>query len=148
MVSNLIIMSGCTEVFSSSLLDEELMTLGMAAQPVDPTSLDQLLHFTKNKICRADGDWSMDYWEPYGLDEVLLCSVAMGVPTSTPPETPPPVCARHDVTDVLRPLNWRPEMEGRSSNRCWLLVPLSTLQERRRRQRNRLWPLNRDLVAR
>nr|CAD7417062.1 unnamed protein product [Timema cristinae] len=75
--------NGCTEVFSSSLLDEEPMTLGVAAQFVDPHNLDQ-----------ADGDWSMDYWDSYGLDEGLLGSVATGVPTSTQPEAPPTVARR------------------------------------------------------
>nr|CAD7417715.1 unnamed protein product [Timema cristinae] len=102
-VSNWIIMSGCTAVFPSSLLDDEPMTLGEAAQPVDPNSLDQLLHFTEDGISRADGDWSMDYWNPYGLDEGLLGSVAMGVPTSTQPEATPPVCVSHDVASVFRP---------------------------------------------
>nr|CAD7408123.1 unnamed protein product [Timema cristinae] len=103
MVSNLIIMSGCTAVFSSSLLDDEPITLGVVAQKEDPNSLDQFLHFTEDGICRADGDWSMDYWDPYGLDEGLPGRVETGVLTSTQPEALPPICASHDVTDVLRP---------------------------------------------
>nr|CAD7411691.1 unnamed protein product [Timema cristinae] len=82
---------------------DEPMTLGEAAQPVGPNSLDQFLHFTEDGICRADGDWSMDYWDPYGLYEGLLGNVATGVPMSTQPEATPPVCDRHDVAGVLRP---------------------------------------------
>nr|CAD7392933.1 unnamed protein product [Timema cristinae] len=76
----------CTAEFSSSLLDDddddddEPITIGEPAQPVDPNNLDQFRHFTEDWICRADGDWSMDYWDPYGLDEGLLGSVATGVP--------------------------------------------------------------------
>nr|CAD7420850.1 unnamed protein product [Timema poppensis] len=39
----------------------------------------------------------MDYWDPYGLDEGLLGSITMGVPTSTPPKAPPLVRATLDV---------------------------------------------------
>nr|CAD7416227.1 unnamed protein product [Timema poppensis] len=80
----------------TSLVDEPQMIAG-GVQPEDPKSLDQLLQFTENGVCRADGDWSMDYWDPYGLDEGLLGNIAMGVLTSTPPEAPPLVRAAHDV---------------------------------------------------
>nr|CAD7433191.1 unnamed protein product [Timema monikensis] len=53
-------------VLSSSLLDDEPPTLGEAAQPVGPNSLDQLLN-------NLQGGY---YWDPYGLDEGLRDNVA------------------------------------------------------------------------
>nr|CAD7263318.1 unnamed protein product [Timema shepardi] len=50
---------------------EEPPMIGGDLQPADPNSLDQLLLFDENGICSADADWSMDYWDPYGLDEGL-----------------------------------------------------------------------------
>nr|CAD7419074.1 unnamed protein product [Timema cristinae] len=77
-----------------------------AAQPLGPNSLDQLLQFTEDGICRADGYWSMDYWDPYGLDEGLLGSVATGVPTSTQLEAPPTgLCQTRRL--------WRPQTSPR-----------------------------------
>nr|CAD7257806.1 unnamed protein product [Timema shepardi] len=67
------------------------------SQDDEPNSLDQLLQFTEDGVCRADGVWSMDYWDPYGLDEGLLGSIAIGVPTSIPPEAPTLVRATHVI---------------------------------------------------
>nr|CAD7420668.1 unnamed protein product [Timema poppensis] len=73
-------------------------------QPEDPNRLDQLLQFTENGVCRADGDWSMDFWDPYGLDESLLGSIITGVTTSSLQEASLLIGATHDATDViLRP---------------------------------------------
>nr|CAD7204302.1 unnamed protein product [Timema douglasi] len=66
------------------LLDDEPPMIVGGVQPEDPNSLDQLLQFTEYGICRADGDWSMDYWDPYGLDEGLAGNVATCVPEANP----------------------------------------------------------------
>nr|CAD7206960.1 unnamed protein product [Timema douglasi] len=81
-------------------VEEPPMIVG-GVQPKDPNSLDQLLQFTENGICRADGDWSMDYWDPYDLDEALRGCIQSGVATSTPQETPLRIGATHDATDVV-----------------------------------------------
>nr|CAD7206199.1 unnamed protein product [Timema douglasi] len=84
-------------------VEEPPMIVG-GVQPEDPNSLNQLLQFPGNGIFRADGDWSMDYWDPYGLDEGLWGCIPSGVATSTPQETPLRIGATHDATDVvLRP---------------------------------------------
>nr|CAD7421191.1 unnamed protein product [Timema poppensis] len=67
---------------------EELPMIGGDLQPEDPNSLDQLLQFNENGICSADGDWSMDYWDPYGLDEGLRGCILSVVETSTLQEMP------------------------------------------------------------
>nr|CAD7433588.1 unnamed protein product [Timema monikensis] len=84
-------------------LNDEPMTLGEAAKPVGPNSLDQLLNFTEDGLFRAGVNWSMDYWDPYGLDEGLLNNVVTCVPVPAQTEAGPAVCASHDVTGVLGP---------------------------------------------
>nr|CAD7406411.1 unnamed protein product [Timema poppensis] len=93
--------SFATPPFHFSTLMSPMIAWGV--QPEDPNSLDQLLQFTENGVCRADGDWSMDYWDPYGLDEGLRGCITTGVTTSTPQETSLLIGATHDATDVLRP---------------------------------------------
>nr|CAD7264446.1 unnamed protein product [Timema shepardi] len=62
----------------SKVLKEPPM-IGGDIQPEDPNSLYQLLQFNENGICSADGGRSMDYWDPYGLDEGLLDHIATDV---------------------------------------------------------------------
>nr|CAD7411096.1 unnamed protein product [Timema cristinae] len=76
------------------------------------------MQFTEEGICRADGDWFMDYWDPYGLDEGLLGSITMGVPTSTPLEAPQQVRASHDGIKAPRRTRLPPQHPQASSRRC------------------------------
>nr|CAD7450491.1 unnamed protein product [Timema bartmani] len=39
--------------------------------PAPPDRPDPLALFSEDGICLVDGDWSMDYWDPYGLDAGL-----------------------------------------------------------------------------
>nr|CAD7464176.1 unnamed protein product [Timema tahoe] len=68
---------------------DEPLTIAEAPRPAAPNSLDQLTLFTEDGICLADGEWSMDFWDPYGLDEGLRDNIAPAV--------------MHDVSGVLTP---------------------------------------------
>ncbi|CAG2059585.1 unnamed protein product [Timema podura] len=48
----------------------------MHAASVAPDSPEPLALFSEDGICLADGDWSMDYWDPYDLDTGLREQVA------------------------------------------------------------------------
>nr|CAD7262971.1 unnamed protein product [Timema shepardi] len=87
-------------VFSSSLLYDDPQTLDETAQPVGPNSLEELLYFTEYGACLAENDWSMDYWDPYGLDEGLRDIIATCVPVSAHPEVDPEGGVQHCVTGV------------------------------------------------
>nr|CAD7258524.1 unnamed protein product [Timema shepardi] len=59
--------SGGTQVFVPLIDCQADASPTLAA----PDSTDPLTLFSDDGICLADGDWSMDYWNSYGLDTGL-----------------------------------------------------------------------------
>ncbi|CAG2061654.1 unnamed protein product, partial [Timema podura] len=65
----------CTEIFVP-LIDCQGDAPLTPAAPAASKSPEPLALFSEDGICLVDGDWSMDYWDPYGLDASLRDNVA------------------------------------------------------------------------
>nr|CAD7261187.1 unnamed protein product [Timema shepardi] len=126
------------------------MTLGVAAQPVDPNSLDQLLGsirfgggpFGQHSVGGADiyptGGSLVS--STHDVADVLrpVPGILSPAPLYGDENAPPSVWTDLDAIDRLickysLQCNWRQEMEGRFFHHRWLLVSLTTVREHRQR---------------